>query len=108
MEACEGGYKKKSLTKEMADCLEIKKEIIHYGILENHNTFDDCAKIKNLIEKIKDFSKGIHQKKEGSKSAKKDDASLQSEEIESSEFRDNITDLRAKKTSLHNMMMEPA
>lgn len=30
---------------------------------------------------------------------------MQSEEIESSEFRDNITDLRAKKTSLHNLMM---
>lgn len=92
----------------MADTLEIKKEIIHYGILENHNNFDDCAKIKNLIEKIKEFSRGIHQKKEpGNRSAKKEDASLQSEEIESSEFRDNITDLRAKKTSLHNMMMEP-
>lgn len=65
-------------------------------------------KIKHLIEKIKDFSRAIHQKKEpGSRSAKKEDASMQSEEIESSEFRDNITDLRAKKTSLHNMMMEP-
>ena len=76
--------------------------------MDNHASFDDCAKIKNLIEKIKDFSKAVHQKKDqGSKSAKKEDVSVQSEEIESSEFRDNITDLRMKKTSLHNMMMEP-
>jgi hypothetical protein len=72
-------------------------------------TFDDYVKVKNLIERIKLFSKGLNIKKEAGRenSSRKDDVSMPSEEVESSEFRDNITDLRTKRTSLHNLVLEP-
>lgn len=84
MEACESNYKKKSLTKEMGDLMEVKRQIIFYGISEEAPSGDEYLKIKSLIDRIKQFSKDLVNKKEGQNPKKKDDLSIKSEEVESS------------------------
>lgn len=47
----------------MIENMEMKKEIIYYGMHDNIIIENDCLKIKNLIDKIKFFSKNINTKK---------------------------------------------
>lgn len=57
VEACESSYKKKSLNKEMVQNLDVKRGIIYYGLTENSVEQEDAGKMKDLIEKIKNFTK---------------------------------------------------
>lgn len=43
----------------MMENIEIKKEIIYYGMHDS----DDSLKIKNLIDRIKNFAKNLNLKK---------------------------------------------
>lgn len=89
----------------MALNLDIKRGIIYYGLTQNTVEQEDANKMKDVIEKIKNFSKSNTVRRDKpDKLAKKECNSLQSDEVESSEFRDEITDLRAKRTSLQNLI----
>jgi hypothetical protein len=47
----------------MMENIDMKKEIIFYGMHDSPIASNDCSKIKNLIDKIKFFSKNINIKR---------------------------------------------
>lgn len=57
VEACEQNYRRNTLTKEMLENMDIKKEIINYGLNEHAIQLENMGEVKVLIEKIKNFSR---------------------------------------------------
>ena len=73
IEACEVIYKRKHPNKEMQTNLDLKKQIIFYGMLKDKQpkldkSEEEVEKIKNLVDQLKRFSKTNHSKKQMSSS----------------------------------------